>query len=539
VAGTKIHGRRKPGVGISESTAHAWLHRLGFVVANHKKGVYFDGHERPDVVLSRILYLVEKKEYDKRLLHTMPTEAQKAAFRLLPKDERPIVELSHDECCFNSNEDVSRTWAEEKNQSSCKSKSKGAGMMVSAFISEIDGPQLEYTMAAGGELLQLYTLLEYGTEGYWTSDKMMEQMAIVGPACMEKFDYAICLFKFDHSSNHTAFADDALNAMEMNSSDGGSQPVMRDTKWRKDGEGEYTFQSMVTSSGKQKGLKTVLQERGINVDGFAKQALVDLMAAEEDFKGQLNRIQDYFINTLGAQCVFYPKFHCEISPIEPYWGAAKIFARQHCRYNIAGLRIVVPMALRAVCLSSIARFFAKCRRTEQLYREGAASIDMNKLLNFGSHRYKSHRRVFGLDYRAEELQRLCWCNACLPSRKKEAREYENMRLAWSPLWVSDPAFDNARAAQAQEMRGIAGAYSAPCNQLYCRHHGSQYDGAAIEKMVEEVGQEGAKKYNTHTHKHTHTHTHTSARAHTQALARAHTTYKDFHSHIYMHVDTYT
>ena len=40
-------------VNISERTARRWLHRLGFRMGERKKGLYIDGHERPDVVASR------------------------------------------------------------------------------------------------------------------------------------------------------------------------------------------------------------------------------------------------------------------------------------------------------------------------------------------------------------------------------------------------------------------------------------------------------------------------------------------------------
>ena len=38
---------------ISVQTARSWLHELGFQVLDKKKGVYIDGHERPDVVQHR------------------------------------------------------------------------------------------------------------------------------------------------------------------------------------------------------------------------------------------------------------------------------------------------------------------------------------------------------------------------------------------------------------------------------------------------------------------------------------------------------
>eukprot|EP00733_Pompholyxophrys_punicea_P000708 Pompholyxophrys_punicea_v1_NODE_242_length_2578_cov_11.424891.p3 type:complete len:105 gc:universal NODE_242_length_2578_cov_11.424891:1951-1637(-) len=36
---------------ISAETARRWLHRLGFTVRKHKKGVFIDGHDRSDVLV--------------------------------------------------------------------------------------------------------------------------------------------------------------------------------------------------------------------------------------------------------------------------------------------------------------------------------------------------------------------------------------------------------------------------------------------------------------------------------------------------------
>jgi hypothetical protein len=40
----------KVGCGISLTTAHCWLCRKGFQYMSHKKGLYFDGHDQPDVI---------------------------------------------------------------------------------------------------------------------------------------------------------------------------------------------------------------------------------------------------------------------------------------------------------------------------------------------------------------------------------------------------------------------------------------------------------------------------------------------------------
>jgi len=57
----------------------------------------------------------------------------------------------------------------------------------------------------------------------------------------------------------------------MNVNDGGKQPFLRDTMW--DGR----LQRMVTEDGKQKGMKTVLQERGVNVKGVHKDEMVKIL----------------------------------------------------------------------------------------------------------------------------------------------------------------------------------------------------------------------------------------------------------------------
>jgi hypothetical protein len=48
---------------ISKCTARNWLKKLGYVCKDVKKGVYHDGHERPDVVEARKTFLEEMKRY--------------------------------------------------------------------------------------------------------------------------------------------------------------------------------------------------------------------------------------------------------------------------------------------------------------------------------------------------------------------------------------------------------------------------------------------------------------------------------------------
>ncbi len=70
----------------------------------------------------------------------------------------------------------------------------------------------------------------------------------------KKYPQCQGLFIFDHAKR----PDDALNADQMNVRDGEKQPCMRDTEWN------GIIQHMVNDDGTQKGMKTVLKERGID-----------------------------------------------------------------------------------------------------------------------------------------------------------------------------------------------------------------------------------------------------------------------------------
>ena len=128
---------------VSVETARKWLHFLGFEVLSSSKGMYFDGHEREDVVKERCGFL--RKMVELGFLHPdqAPTPEAASAF---PKDiplassevRTKSVFFFHDESTFNSNEDQTTQWG-ERGQHMLKPKSKRSGIMVSDFVSEGHG----------------------------------------------------------------------------------------------------------------------------------------------------------------------------------------------------------------------------------------------------------------------------------------------------------------------------------------------------------------------------------------------------------------
>ncbi len=66
-------------------------------------------------------------------------------------------------------------------------------------------------------------------DGYWTIEHVIKQVQTKAlPLFQAMHANSIALFVFDQSTNHAAFADDALRAIIMNLGPGGKQPISRD-----------------------------------------------------------------------------------------------------------------------------------------------------------------------------------------------------------------------------------------------------------------------------------------------------------------------
>ena len=177
---------------VSVETARKWLHELGFDILQLSKGVFIDGHQRSDVVESRVKFLRTMTEYGFLRPDNAPTEE---AAQALPADvphmskeegEKRIVWF-HDESAYNTAEDTPILWG-EKGKLPIKPKGRGSSIMVSEFIEEQDGylalsdQQYKFEVARnerqdiGKSALQILKIGEQ-QEGYWNSERFMNQVA--------------------------------------------------------------------------------------------------------------------------------------------------------------------------------------------------------------------------------------------------------------------------------------------------------------------------------------------------------------------------
>ena len=157
----------KAGKGVSLRTAHRWLHREGFKFTEHKKALYFDGHERPDVVdYCQKVFLPAMAKHRRRLVEYSPENVEKLGDKVVNNYvERILVLMAHDESTTQANDSQGQTWVLD-GEHAIKKKGPGRGLHQSDCICSTIG-----WLKNGSQTL------EYGKnyDGYWTGELFIKQ----------------------------------------------------------------------------------------------------------------------------------------------------------------------------------------------------------------------------------------------------------------------------------------------------------------------------------------------------------------------------
>ena len=144
---------------ICQMTAARWLRKLGFTPRRHAKGIFFDGHDRADVVDYR-------KEY---LLNLANIESSGPVKR---------IRVYHDESLYYANSLQNIFWSDETMQP-IRQKSLGGSIMVSDFVEEHDGflrVSQETADRVGIQCKEARQYLEIGVGSYWRSEAFLKQV---------------------------------------------------------------------------------------------------------------------------------------------------------------------------------------------------------------------------------------------------------------------------------------------------------------------------------------------------------------------------
>ena len=214
-------------LGVSTSvcltTVTRYMNLWGFSLRSSGQQVYFDGHEREDVVAYRNAWAARMVEFRNYITEW---EGDDMSIEIPPLNAlvnqgymKRVVLVTHDECTFYSNDGVNKFWL-QKNESVMKKKGQGASIMVSDFLCACHG-SLKLTPEQADELkLPQYarTIIIPGKnkDGWWKSEDMVKQLT---DKAIPIFEYlhpgCTGLFMFDQSTNHNAYRLDALVASRM------------------------------------------------------------------------------------------------------------------------------------------------------------------------------------------------------------------------------------------------------------------------------------------------------------------------------------
>lgn len=102
----------KVGRGISLSTALCWMLKEGFWYISHKKGLYFDGHDRPDVVAYRQDHFLPTMQKHEAQLIRYAVGDVGTEVDIKPSNyvERHLVMVPQDEMTAQANDSQEKSW---------------------------------------------------------------------------------------------------------------------------------------------------------------------------------------------------------------------------------------------------------------------------------------------------------------------------------------------------------------------------------------------------------------------------------------------
>ncbi|KAG0771949.1 hypothetical protein G6F22_016081 [Rhizopus arrhizus] len=128
----------------------------------------------------------------------------------LPEGERKCVFVTHDESTFYANDGKNDMWLAD-GENYIRKKGPGLSIMVSEFQCPCHGT-MKIQKWSSRKLFKAGT----ARDGWWTSKHMVEQLKEDAIGLFEALHpNCVAVFLFDNSSNHGAFADDALVASRM------------------------------------------------------------------------------------------------------------------------------------------------------------------------------------------------------------------------------------------------------------------------------------------------------------------------------------
>ena len=128
-----------------------------------------------------------------------------------------------------------------------------------------------------------------------------------------------------------------------------------------------------------------------------------ILKLQLNFTEQQSLVQET-IEAAGHLCLFLPKFHCELNPIENFWGMVKKYLCYHCDYSFDGFKANLPKALESVPIQMIwwweNHFFH--------WVEAYANVKAYTSRQFTSHRHPSEQVAVAFYWTTDPIVPYVW-----------------------------------------------------------------------------------------------------------------------------------
>ncbi|KAJ7117094.1 hypothetical protein C8R44DRAFT_879603 [Mycena epipterygia] len=138
------------------------------------------------------------------------------------------------------------------------------------------------------------------------------------------------------------------------------------------------------------------------------------LSHQDDFKNQVSMLEE-LVKRRGHEIIFLPKFHCELNPIEMYWGWVKYRFREEDKPKFEDAKQAAIKYLDACTAEIIRHFINRTWRWMDAYRSGLTGAAAAWAARRQSaHRYASKHAAEALDASAASAGSSAATRNCLP-----------------------------------------------------------------------------------------------------------------------------
>ena len=369
----------------SESAVRQDLKNWGLEYGS-PSNIYFEGHERTDVVEGReqfIDHFLERKDH----FYTL-TESDCDEINWIEPTEKPCVLLCHDESTFRCGEQTAKRWIMEGKEPFI-SKGRGRSLMVSDFlVAHPSGPFFQLSDIEWDNCIKKYPdivnfqgvnyvektctgSIEPGQGNYFSAETVLEQFERLFQMIEFKtvFNHPVkhdIEIIVDNARTHTA---QVVNINDFRLRPGGYCPVKVINYT--DISGQNKIIECFDELGISKGLKTIASEIGYELPDNIKVAEVRSILLEHPAFAPAKKLTK-LAEKYGIKIIFCPKYHCELNPCEGLWCNQKQYTRKRTDQTFIKLhQLLIESREHFIQIQLTKKLFRRFWNCLIAYRNGA------------------------------------------------------------------------------------------------------------------------------------------------------------------------